>query len=987
MPKPVRQQFLAGFDAAPPPTPPTSEPPHAANQSKPTDTTTSPASSPAEASSVRASEHADQSDRNDFAGSVAAAPTPGDAVDNPGSLAGKTVYVIDSHSLIYQVFHAMPEMTSPTGLPVAAVHGFVADIANLLEQRRPDYLFAAFDHPGETFRHDLYAEYKEQREEMPDDLRTQIPLIQQLLDALGIPCLSCPQFEADDILATIARLVREGGGSCVLVTADKDCRQLITDQVRLLNVRKNEFFDAQSLQTTWGIRPEQVVDFQTLVGDAVDNIPGAPLIGPKLAADLLGKYQTLDNLLAHAHEVSGQKRRENLLNFKTQAMVSRELVRLRDDAPVTLDWPGARLARARPTLVQSLCTELGFRRLSERLAKLSSANTQVVQEDWKSHYRTVATPEALDQLASTLSQASRISVDTETTSPRPRAAQLVGLSFAWAEGEACYIPVRAPVGEPQLPEALVLEKLRPVLESPSIKKVGQNLKYDVIVLRNVGIELQGLEFDTMVADYLLEPGGRIHNLDDLAKRYLNHTTIKIEELIGTGRHQKRMDEVPVDLITAYAAEDADVPWRLADQLGRMLHEERLESLFHDVEMPLVEVLASLEFHGIRIDADRLRRMSVEYGERLADLEKVIHSLAGHPFNVDSPSQLSEVLFDQLGLPVVKKTKTGKSTDAAVLEELAPLHPLPAKMVEYRQLAKLKSTYLDALPELVLPETGRIHSSFKQDVAATGRLSSTDPNLQNIPVRTDAGREIRAAFLPGPEGWELLTADYSQIELRVLAHFSGDETLRAAFAADEDIHARVASEVQGVPLAEVTRDMRRAAKAINFGVIYGQSAFGLAQSLGISKDEAAQFIAAYFARYPGVDAFMDRTLEQARRQGYVETILGRRRPVQGVRDAAHRGDSRQRNLPERVAINTVIQGSAADLIKLAMIRIHRRLRTGEFRARLLLQIHDELVFELPRDERERLQAFVVDAMANVGDLAVPLKVDVKCGPTWADCEKV
>lgn len=986
MPKPVRQQFLAGFADEPSPTPDAAAP-QPANESTPTDATNGAdlvttnktvASSVDCAGQVGPSASADSSD---------APSPPGDAVDNPGSLAGKTVYVIDSHSLIYQVFHAMPEMTSPTGLPVAAVHGFVADIANLLEQRRPDYLFAAFDHPGETFRHDLYAEYKEQREEMPDDLRTQIPLIQQLLDALGIPCLSCPQFEADDILATIARLVREGGGSCVLVTADKDCRQLITDQVRLLNVRKNEFFDAQSLLATWGIRPEQVVDFQTLVGDAVDNIPGVPLIGPKLASDLLGKYQDLDNLLAHAHEISGQKRRENLLNFRAQALVSRELVRLRDDAPVTLDWPGARLARARPALVQSLCAEFGFRRLSERLAKFSTATTQAVSAAWKSHYETVSTPAALEKLVGQLQQVERISVDTETTSPRPRAAQLVGLSFAWAEGEACYIPVRAPAGEPQLPEALVLEKLRPILESSSIKKVGQNLKYDVIVLRNVGVALNGLEFDTMVADYLLEPGGRIHNLDDLAKRYLNHTTIKIEELIGAGRQQKRMDEVPVDLITAYAAEDADVPWRLAGRLGRMLREEQLESLFHDVEMPLVEVLAELEFHGIRIDAERLRRMSVEYGERLADLEKVIHSLAGHPFNVDSPSQLSEVLFDQLGLPVIKKTKTGKSTDAGVLEELAPLHPLPAKVVEYRQLAKLKSTYLDALPELVLPETGRIHSSFKQDVAATGRLSSTDPNLQNIPVRTEAGREIRAAFLPGPAGWELLTADYSQIELRVLAHFSGDETLRAAFAADEDIHARVAGEVYGVPLAEVTRDMRRAAKAINFGVIYGQSAFGLAKSLGISKDEAAQFIAAYFARYPGVDGFMDRTLDLARRQGYVETILGRRRPVQGVRDAAQRGDARQRNLPERIAINTVIQGSAADLIKLAMIRIHRRLRTGEFQARLLLQIHDELVFEAPVEERERLQAFVVDSMAGVGDLSVPLKVDVKCGPTWADCEKM
>lgn len=964
MAKPARQRLLAGFEDAAPPTTPTAAPPPTPNaeESPATPVSASPASP-----------------------TVAISDPPTHGVV-PGSLAGKTVYVIDSHSLIYQVFHAMPEMTSPSGLPVGAVHGFLGDIANLLEQRRPDYLFCAFDHPGDTFRHDLFVEYKEQRESMPDDLQTQIPLIQQLIEALGLPVLSCPGFEADDVLATIARLAAEQGGECVLVTTDKDCRQLITDRVRMLNVRKNEFFDAAALAATWGIRPDQVVDFQTLVGDSVDNIPGVPLIGPKIAQELLQKYQTLEGIYAHVGELKAGKRRDNLIAGREQTVVSRQLVRLRDDAPIELDWPGARLAHARPTLLKSLCDELGFRRLADRLAQLAQAAAPPAVDDWQSNYRTITTDSELDELVAALSQAERIAVDTETTSTRPRHAQLVGLSFAWGAGEACYIPLRAPAGEPQWDAQQVLERLRPVLESPAIRKAGQNLKYDLIVLRAAGVTLRGLEFDTMVADYLLEPGARIHNMDELARRYLHHATIRIEELIGTGRQQKRMDEVPVPLITQYAAEDADVPWRLAALLGPRLAEQQLDRLFHDVEMPLVEVLAELEFNGIKIDVPRLQELSEQFGCEMQRLEAELHALAGRSFNVDSPSQLAEILFEELKLPVIKKTKTGKSTDASVLEELAPLHPLPAKVVEYRQIAKLKSTYLDALPDLVHPATGRVHSSFKQDVAATGRLSSTEPNLQNIPVRTETGRLIRAAFLAGEPGWQLLTADYSQIELRVLAHFSGDETLRTAFARNEDIHTLVASQVYGVALDEVTKDQRRSAKAINFGVIYGQSAFGLSKSLGIDKDEAAAFIAAYFARYPGVDAFMNRTLDDARRQGYVTTILGRRRPVQGVRDASQRGDSRQRTLPERIAINTVIQGSAADLIKLAMIGVHRRLQHAGLPARLLLQIHDELVFESAPEALERLKALVVEEMARAGDLTVSLKVDVRTGSNWAACEK-
>lgn len=899
----------------------------------------------------------------------------------PASLMGKTVYVVDSHSLIYQVFHAMPEMTSPTGLPVGAIHGFIRDILDLLENKKPDYLFCAFDAPG-NFRYELYDQYKIHREEMPTDLQPQIPQIRRMLSALGVPILACPNYEADDILATLAKQTEELGGECVLVTGDKDCRQLISDLVKIYNIRKNEFFDAAALQETWGIRPDQVVDFQALVGDSTDNIPGVALIGPKVAQELLAKYDTLEKVLDHAHELSGTKRRENLMNGRAIAMTSRELARLRIDTPIDIDWEAGRVGGVDQDQVTALCTEFGFRRLAERLGTLTIKDAPAA---WHATYHTVATRDALADLVQKLNAQLRIAFDTETTSERPRWADLVGLSFAWNEGEAYYIPVRAPAGEPQLPVQEVLDALRGVLENPAIAKVGQNLKYDLIVLRSAGVDVKGISFDTMVADYLIDPGERLHNLDDLAKRFLNHDNISIEQLIGSGKKQKRMDEVPVAIITEYAAEDADVSLRLANILEKRLRVAELTDLFAKLEMPLVDVLVELEYNGIRVDVARLADMGQRFAAQLATLEEEIYEAAGEKFNIDSPSQLSKILFEKFKLPVIRKTKTGKSTDADVLAELAEQHPLPAKIVEYRQIAKLKGTYADALPELVNPKTNRVHSSFKQDVAATGRLSSTDPNLQNIPVRTEAGREIRAAFLPGEPGWLLMTADYSQIELRVLAHFSGDQTLREAFAKGEDIHTRVASEVYGVPLGAVTREQRRSAKAINFGVIYGQSAFGLSKSLDIPKDQAAEFINAYFARYPGVDQFMAKVLEDARKNGYVSTILGRRRAIQGVRPTSQRGDSRQRNLPERIAINTVIQGSAADLIKQAMIQVHHRLKPEKLQARMLLQIHDELVFEVPPDEISPLAALVTQEMSGVGPLDVPLQVDVKTGANWAECE--
>ncbi|MBX3427514.1 MAG: DNA polymerase I [Pirellulales bacterium] len=939
------------------------------------------------------------------------AQAPSTLREAPSSIAGWTVYAVDSHSLIFQVFHAMQgsELSSPRGEPVGAVYGFTRDMLQLLERRRPTAILCAFDLPGTTFRHELYEAYKGDRGEMPEELVSQIPKIRQVLEALGIPVLDSPGFEADDVLATVARLCDEARASCYVVTGDKDCRQLITPHVSVYNIRKDEVYDAAALEADWGIRPDQVVDFQALVGDKVDNVPGVPLIGPKVAKELLDQYGSLMGVLDHASEVAGAKRRENLLKHRDDAILSRKLVELDRHVPVTPDWGRARAGQIDPGRIAELFREFGFRSLADRalaVAKLydgpaggvgSSAaspdlaeRTRLFPDSWEANYRVVDTPAGLAELIATLSACERISVDTETTDVNPRFAEIVGYSFAWAPGEACYVPVRGPAGSTTLDPQATAAALRPILENPAIAKIGQNLKYDMVVLKSAGIELRGIAFDTMVASYLLDAGERSHNLDHLALTYLDHETIKIDSLIGKGKSQLRMDEVPASAAGQYAAEDADVPLRLLPILQERLAGEGLAELNDAVETPLIEVLAELEHRGVSVDVERLGELSNVYTDRLTKLSQDIEELAGRPLNIASPKQLAELLFTEFKLPVIKKTKTGPSTDASVLEELAPLHPLPAMIVEHRQYAKLLGTYIDALPKLVHPVTGRVHSSLNQVVAATGRLSSNNPNLQNIPVRTREGKEIRSAFKAGPPGWILLAADYSQIELRVLAHFTRDETLCAAFANDEDIHRLVAAQVNGVAMDEVTPEMRRAAKAVNFGIIYGQSPFGLAKALGISKEEAAAFIEAYFGKYPGVLDFFIETLGGCRSRGCVSTLLGRKRKVDGVRTPPPglrepSGALRQLNLPERTAVNTVIQGSAADLIKLAMLQVHRRLKAEGTPAAMLLQIHDELLFETPPEEAEALGRLVREEMTTVMELAVPLAIDVKTGPNWAECE--
>jgi len=888
-------------------------------------------------------------------------------------------YVLDAFSLIFQVYHAIPEMTGPAGQPTQAVFGIFRDVLNLLKDHKPDYLAAAFDGPGEVFRSRLYPEYKANRKEMPADLVPQIPVIRRVFEGFRVPVLLEPDMEADDVIATLARRGEERGLDVFIVTADKDARQLISDQVRIYNLRKNKVMDAAALEQDWGIRPDQVVDFLSLTGDTVDNVPGVPGIGEGFAATFLKQFGTLDKLLDSLDQVKGKKQ-QSLREHRETALLARTLVKLRDDLPMPLDWDALRIQPPDIEALRALCNECGFHRFRDELVK----GPEAPEAKWVAKYHLIDTPESFGPFVEELRRQPRFCVDTETTALDPLRANLVGLSFSWKAGEAYYLPVRGPVFSRRLDEEATLAALRPILSDPKIEKVGQNIKYDMLVLGRSGVEVAGPLTDTMILSYLLESGERNHSLDQLSQRLLDHTMIPITALIGKGKKQSRMDEVDVDRVAEYAGEDADATWRIEEILSAKVRAEGLWDLYAELERPLLSVLTRMEAVGVKVDVARLRQMAGEFAERMQVIETRVYTLAGRTFNINSGPQLRQVLFEELKLPSLQKTPGGEqSTAQDVLEELALKHPLPALMLSHRQLAKLKSTYLDALPELVHPEDGRIHASFNQSVTATGRLSSSDPNLQNIPVRTEEGRQIRQAFIAGQPGWKLLTADYSQIELRILAHYSDDPAMCRAFSMDQDIHSTVAARIFGVAESAVDSAMRRVAKTVNFGVIYGLSPFGLAARLGISQTEAAAFIDAYFQEYAGVDRFITRTLEHALASGRVETILGRRRPIHGIKATT----GRTRNLAERTAINTVIQGSAADLIKRAMILIDQKLRDQGFQARMLLQIHDELVFEAPAAEIPRLAELTRYEMTRALDLKVPLKVDLASGDNWLDVEQV
>ncbi|MCE9630917.1 MAG: DNA polymerase I [Planctomycetia bacterium] len=921
------------------------------------------------------------------------APAP----ETKPDLHGKTVWALDTLSRVYQLFHALPEMTAPDGTPVSVVFGLTRDLLDIVEKKKPDYLFCAMDPPGPTFRHEMFEAYKANRAEMPADLVPQIPLVRRLFEVFGIPCLEVPGYEADDVLATLATQTVAGGGDCTIATSDKDARQLLGPHVRLLNLRTNQPLGVDELMAEWGIGPGQVVDFLSLVGDSVDNVPGVPGIGPKIAAELLQKHGTLDTLLANIDAVSGAKRKENLAAHGDTARTGRRLIMLERAVPLTIPWASGALHAPDSAALADLLRTFGFRSLLDRVVRGGGGHAAAAEPSAQVAVakapvvRTLFDMEAAEPEAA-VRPAPRPIVVEEPRSPQEIAAVVARLRAAGpltlcvvrpTGGTILARPVGAAVAAGDACGWFAAETLasnadvRELLADASLPKRGHDLKRQDVALRSLGIRLAGASFDTLLAAYLLEAGERNLGLTETAIRH----GVAVADPTAAA-------EVDHPLEPRQAAAHCRLVQELAVRLPPLLENQGLAQLFATVEMPLAAVLAGMEVRGVRIDSAALAALSAAYAIRLEELEREIHALAGHSFAIASPLQLRVVLFDELGLPVVKRGKTGPSTDAEVLEQLAPLHPLPAKLLEHRKYAKLKSTYVDALPALVDPSTGRIHTSFNQTVTATGRLSSSDPNLQNIPTRTAEGQQIRAAFLPGDAGWRFVAADYSQIELRVLAHLSGDAAMKAAFAAGEDIHTRTAAGVHGIDAASVTSAMRRVAKAVNFGILYGQSAFGLARALGIPQADAAEFIAGYFRVFEGAAAFMDDVLDRCRRDGSVTTMLGRRRRIAGVRDRTKRRNAAgvmALTLPEREAVNTVVQGSAADLIKLAMLRVDGRLRREGRRSALVLQIHDELLLEAPADEVADIERLVVEEMQSAMTLSVPIEVSVQAGGTWAECE--
>jgi DNA polymerase-1 len=881
------------------------------------------------------------------------------------------LFLIDGHSQVFQAYYAIGDLTSPKGLPVNAAFGFVGMLERLLREQKPEYCAVVFDMEGPTFRHKVFKEYKATRKPTPPDLIPQIPVVQQIIKAYRIPTYALSGYEADDVIGTIASQAASKGMEVYIVTTDKDAQQLIGPHVKIWSSRKNQVLDLEWLQKERGLRPEQVVDAMALEGDSIDNVPGIQGVGEKTALELVREWGTLERVLDNAQQVKRPKLRGNLMKGAEAARLSKQLVTIDTQAPVKFSLEEMKYRGPDRDRLIAIFRELGFNKYLADLVPMEPAA--------ETRYRLVNTAEALEALVAGLKGQTVFSLDTETTSAVPVDAQLVGLSFSWKEKEAYYLPLMAPLGEKALSRQAALDALAPVLQDKRIQKIGQNIKFDMIILKNHGVGLEGVAFDTMVAAYLLDPERRRYNLGELALGYLGQKKTPISDLIGEGRNPRSMDTVPLDQICAYSCQDADLALRLAHLMEPKLKDLNLWSLFHDVEMPLIEVLADMERTGVALDKGLLQRMSEELQRDILGFESQIYEAAGERFNISSPKQLAPILFGKLGLQPIRRLKTGPSTDADVLEILAHQHPLPRLIVKYRELSKLKSTYVDALPAMVNPRTGRIHCSFNHTATATGRLSSSEPNLQNIPARTELGRRIRAAFVPSSEDYLLLTADYSQIELRILAHVTGDPALVQAFKEDLDIHAFVASQIYGVPQKDVTEEMRTNAKAVSFGIIYGQTPFGLSRAVGIPVDAAKRFIDAYFARYPRVREFIADTVAEASKNGYVSTLMNRRRYLPGLTQA----DKVQRAFEERAAVNAVIQGSAADMIKVAMVRIHKALRERGTQAKLLIQIHDELLLEAPQSEIEGVRQLVVREMKSSLPLSVPVKVNSAVGKNWLE----
>jgi DNA polymerase-1 len=878
-------------------------------------------------------------------------------------------YIIDGNSYIYRAFYAIRGLSTSTGLPTNAVFGFANMLLKVIKDKAPSRLAIVFDPKGPTRRHGEYKEYKAHRPPMPRDLIPQIPYIHKLVAAFRIPVFVIEGQEADDVIATLARNAESRGMDITIVTGDKDLLQLVGSQIKVYDTLKEKFYRPEDVEERFSVPPDRVVEIMGLMGDASDNIPGVPGIGEKTAKVLINQYRTIDNLLAHTHEVTKPKLRQSLMEYADLARLSRELAILHSDVPIDINYDDLKLKAPDAPALLRILRELEFTAMLK----------YVVQEPEQDvDYRTVFEEKDLQDLIGALLSAEEFCFDTETTSRDPMQAGLVGISFAIRSHQAYYLPLghSYPGSPKQIGLEHALRALKPVMEDPAIPKIGQNIKYDLLVLRHYGVQVKGAFFDTMIASYLLNPGKASHSLDALALEYFNHKTITYSDVTGSGKKQIGFAEVDVENAARYSGEDADITLRLKQTLAPLLREQNLEKLFLDIEMPLMEVLVDMESVGVKIDADFLKRMSKKLGIEMTGIERTIYELAGTEFNINSPKQLAEVLFVKLKLTPTKKTKTGFSTNVDVLEELAPVHPLPAEILKFRTLSKLKSTYIDALPLMINPKTGRLHTSLNQTVAATGRLSSSEPNLQNIPIRSEVGREIRQAFI-AEQGSSLLSADYSQIELRVLAHMSNDPALIKTFQNNEDVHTRTASEIFGLNPEEVTPEMRRKAKAVNFGIIYGISAFGLAQDIGVSNAEAKRYINDYFAQYPKVREFIDSTIRDAKTKGYVSTIFNRRRFIPELTSST----AAVRNFGERMAINTPIQGTAADLIKLAMINVQKRLTRENLGSKMILQVHDELVFEVLDREIEQVKKLVREEMEGVLTLSVPIRVDMGVGKNW------
>jgi len=884
--------------------------------------------------------------------------------------------LVDGSSYLYRAFHAMPGLTNSRGEPTGAIYGITNMLRKLLADFEPQYIAVVFDAKGKTFRHDLYKEYKANRPPMPDELRRQIERTHQIVEAMGLPLLMVEGVEADDVIGTLAMAASKQGIDTLISSGDKDMAQLIDGRVHMVDTMKDVVYDHAEVERKFGVGPELIVDFLTLVGDTSDNIPGIPKVGPKTAAKWLQDYGSLDGVISHAAEIGG-KIGENLRASLKQIPLSRQLATIKCD--VNLEQGPKQLKRKPPDedRLRQLFAELEFKTWLSELGGMQASSTHTAD---KPEYETVLDEQRLDYWVQQLRDAELFAFDTETTSLQATQAQLVGVSFCTEPGVAAYVPVGHdyPGAPDQLSLKTVLQKLKPLLEDTQQHKVGQNLKYDMSVLANYDIELAGIRFDTMLESYVVDSVASRHDMDSLALKYLGAKTIKFEDVAGKGKNQLGFNEVSIEDATPYAAEDAEITLRLHQALWPRLQEiPSLATLFESIEMPLLPVLSRIERNGVRIDVKMLQKQSQELATRMMEVEKEAYDLAGQPFNMASPKQIQEILYDKLGLPVLRKTPKGQpSTAEEVLQELALDYPLPERILEHRSLAKLKSTYTDKLPEMVDPGTGRVHTSYHQAVAATGRLSSSDPNLQNIPVRTAEGRRIRQAFVPDP-GFVMVSADYSQIELRIMAHLSKDKGLCGAFASGQDVHRATAAEVFGLKLEDVGDEQRRAAKAINFGLIYGMSAFGLARQLKIDRTAAQEYIELYFSRYPGVKNYMDTTREMARELGYVETLFGRRLYLPEIKSSNHN----RRQYAERTAINAPMQGTAADLIKLAMIAVDQWLAKDGKGCRMIMQVHDELVLEVPSERLDVSTARVCDLMAGVAQLEVPLVVDIGHGKNW------